>query len=390
MASFTSSLTPAQKLLCAAIADQPMEARVAAAGQLVAMLGEENAFALAEANEVAPQLAHAVLENLGARAAPYWAAVHEGNARKLQAFLDELDIVAGQLAQAGIPLIALKNGGIARGIYPCVGCCPMGDLDVLVRPDDFQQAHGILEQGNYQLCYRSELEQDNFEHARRSGSAEYHKTLADGTELWFELLWRPVDGRWIRPDQEPGAAELVRRSVAIPGTSVRLLAPADNLLQVCLHTAKHTYVRAPGFRLHTDVDRIVRRQNVDWETFLKRVRALQVKTAVYFSLAIPVQLFRTPVPPTVLCALRPPAWKEKLLTRWLVRVGLFNPGEKKFSKPGYILFNALLYDDFHGLLRSIFPARGWMKARYYFQSDWLLPVYHLRRLFDLAFHRVNT
>ncbi len=383
-------LTLEQQLLCTAISDREMPERTQAARQLLDAIGEEAAFALAEANEVTSQLAHAVMAIPNRVADSRWEAAHERNARKLQAFLDELDAVAAYLADEHIPLVALKNGGIARGIYPCVGCCPMGDLDVLVKKSDFERAHRLLQALGYRLKFRSELEEDDFEKACASGSAEYYKTLAEGTELWFELLWRPVDGRWIRAEQEPDAGELIARSVSIPGTKVRLLSPEDNLLQVCLHTAKHTYVRAPGFRLHTDVDRIVRRQTVDWARFQQKVCELQVKTAVYFSLAIPAAIFETPIPAEVLAHLRPARWKETLLARWLNRVGLFGPHEKKFSKPGYILFNALLYDDLRGLLRSIFPETDWMKERYGFQSDWLLPTYYLRRLFALAFRRVST
>ncbi|MEA3341975.1 MAG: nucleotidyltransferase family protein [Chloroflexota bacterium] len=190
--------------------------------------------------------------------------------------------------------------------------------------------------------------------------------------------------------KKQAAEALIARSIPILGTAARLLAPEDNLLQVALHTAKHSYVRAPGFRLHTDVDRIVRRQTIDWDLFLARTLALQVKTPVYFSLAIPNALFGTPIPDRVLPALRPPRWKERLLTRWLNRAGLFNPDECKFSRPGYILFTALLYDDLSGLWRAVFPERGWMQARYGFRRHWLLPYYHGRRLIDLAFRRVST
>ena len=58
------------------------------------------------------------------------------------------------------------------------------------------------------------------------------------------------------------------------------------MLQVALHTAKHSYVRAPGFRLHVDVDRIVSTQNIDWKIFENMVCKLRVKTAVYISLAM--------------------------------------------------------------------------------------------------------
>ena len=92
--------------------------------------------------------------------------------------------------------------------------------------------------------------------------------------LWWELQWRPVSGRWIRPDQEPDSAGLVDRSRPMEGTRARLLSPVDNLLQVALHLAKHSYVRAPGLRLHTDVDRVVRRQPIDWEAFAAELRSM--------------------------------------------------------------------------------------------------------------------
>jgi hypothetical protein len=180
------------------------------------------------------------------------------------------------------------------------------------------------------------------------------------------------------------------RSVPIPGTAVRLLAPPDNLLQVALHTAKHTYVRAPGYRLHTDVDRIVRRQPIDWDAVVATVEALQVRTAVYFSLAIPRALFHTPIPDAVLERLRPPAWKERLMTAWLQRAGLFNPDERKFSKIGFIVFTALLYDDLGGLRRAILPDPAWMRSHYADGGNVSLPRLYWRRLVNLVTKRNAT
>ena len=214
--------------------------------------------------------------------------------------------------------------------------------------------------------------------------------LPNGKKLWFELQWRPVAGRWIRPDQEPSVDELMDRSVPIHGTTVRLLAPEDNLLQVALHTAKHTYVRAPGFRLHTDVDRIVHTQRIDWDVFLSRVRRLNVATVVYFSLAIPVAIFNTAIPDRVLDQLRPPPWKETVMLRWINQSGLFNPFQKKFGKLRYIAFTALLYDDTRGLRRGIFPDAGWMRERYGFKSGIILPFYYAKRIANLTFRRVGV
>ena len=384
------ALTEPQRLLCRAIADDPVQVRGAAARQLWEQLGDQAALALARENQVEALLAHVLMEIFGAEIPAPWRQAHDETFQRLGLYLSELDRLAARLAEDGIPLVALKNGGIARGIFPCPGCCPMGDLDVLVAKRHFRRAHGLLLDEDYTFEFRSPLEKASLEAAESGGGAEYWKVLPGGEKLWLELQWRPVAGRWIRPDQEPKAEELLARSIPIPGSAARLLAPEDNLLQVALHTAKHSYVRAPGFRLHTDVDRIVRRQRLNWEVFLTRVTSLEVKTPVYFSLAIPRFLFGTPIPDEVLAQLQPPAWKLALITGWLQRVGLFNPDAPKFGRAGFVFFTALLYDDLKGLWRGLFPGKAWMRAHYGFHRNWLLPYYYGRRLVDLALRRVST
>ena len=180
------------------------------------------------------------------------------------------------------------------------------------------------------------------------------------------------------------------RSRVIKGSKVRLLSPEDNLLQVALHTAKHSFVRAPGFRLHTDVDRIATVENINWEIFTKRVVQLRTKTAVYFSLAMAHELLGTHIPHNVLKTLRPNRFKEKIITIWLKKVGIFNPDEPKWGKFGYIVFVSLLFDDVGDLLGGIFPPPKQLQAEYKLEQSWLLPFYYLKRIFNLAIKRTNT
>jgi hypothetical protein len=167
------------------------------------------------------------------------------------------------------------------------------------------------------------------------------------------------------------------------------LAPEDNLLQVAVHTAKHSYLRAPGFRLHTDVDRIVKTQNIDWTRFVADVQTRQLRTAVYLSLKIPSELWATPIPAEVLDQLRPSRWQEAYLTRSLRHAGLLNPTQPKFGRIGYIGFNAMLYDDFGGLLRGIFPEPAWIRSRYGVSGHFATANAYVRRILDLAFRRTG-
>jgi hypothetical protein len=370
--------------LCAAVSDD--DGLSEGAARKLLRDGQE----LAERNEVASIVAHAAMRALGPEEVPaVWRDGHSEVVTRITSRLAELDRLAARFASEGMAVVALKNGGIARAIYPCPGCCPMGDLDLLVDRKNFRTAHEILLSEDYILEFRSPLQENRLEAAERSGGGEYRKTMPDGDELWIEVQWRPISGRWIRPDQEPRASDLLIRSLTIPGSDARLLAPEDNLLQVAVHTAKHSYVRAPGFRLHTDVDRIVRRQPIDWRIFLNLVRSLQVRTAVYFSLAIPHEIFATPVPAWVLRELEPSPWKEQLMRRWIRRAGVLDPQEVKFGKLEYVCFTALLYDDLTGLVRALLPERRWMQAHYGFTRPWMLPAYYARRAFELAFRRVS-
>lgn len=311
---------------------------------------------LAVQNRVGPIVAHAIADHDSALDSQIMIdsqSDHRLSASRMSILLGELDGVGEALRESQIPCIALKNAGIARGIYPCAACCPMGDLDVLVEQSRFREAHEIVQQMGFEFSSRSEVEGADLDHAiEQGGGTEYVKQV-DDVEVWLELQWRPIAGRWIRKDQEPDGAECIARSVPIDGTAVRLLSPVDNMIQVALHTAKHSYLRAPGLRLHTDVDRLAHYYTPEWSDVVAEAERLEVKTAVYFSLAIPKELFDTPIPDEVLEALEPPAWKKSWITRWIRRAGLFNPDEKKFSRPGMMLFHALLYDDLSGLIASV-------------------------------------
>jgi hypothetical protein len=372
-----------QALLLAACANCDEE-RVAA---LYEKVGDEAAWKAACAHELESHIAHKLLHCRGASGVPErWREAHQRVGARIGAYMSLLDEMAAALHAHGVPMIALKNAGIARGVYPCLGCCPMGDIDILVRKSDFWRAHEILLGLGYTCNTRSDYAPGD----ALSGGLEYQRETEQAGSMWLELQWRAVAGRWIQRSQEPNTDDLMARSVAIDGTHARLFSPEDNLLQVCLHTAKHSYLRAPGLRLHTDVERLVRGTRIDWDLFLRMVGKLKVRTAVYFSLWLPSILIGTPVPPEVLEELKPSAAKRRRLVRHLQRAGFFYPNAgRKFTRMSYIFFNLLLYDDAGSLMRAVFPDSDSMKERYGASNALTLPYHHVRRLADLCFRRAG-
>lgn len=351
-------------------------------------LGDSNIYNSAKINKVESIVAHALIICLGKNKIPFhWINDYAVTEKKIATYMDELVKVADLLNKYKISLIALKNSGITIGMYPYYGACPMGDIDVLVRKSKFREAHQILIDNGYELKFRSEHEENNIDFAEISGGSEYSVRLKNGEHLWFELQWRAISGRWIQPKQEPITDELFDRSIPIVGSNIRLLSPEDNLLQVALHTAKHTFVRAPGFRLHTDVDRIISTQIIDWDLFEKNVLKQNTKTAVYISLSMAHNLLGTKVPDYLLRNIQPNIFKIKIMQNWLMRVGIFEPDAHKWTRVGYIIFVSLLYDNLNDFLSGVFPPSAKMKSTYNYSNGLFTPYFHLKRLINVIFKR---
>jgi len=354
-------------------------------------LSDNDLYEFAKVNLIDSIIGYRLIEEYGEDGIPlHWVRSFKQIENKVSTYLIELDRVAKLFQDKNIQLVALKNSGIARAIYPYPGLVPMGDVDTLVRRSDFINAHQILIQNGYKIESPNKYHKADVNIGYRHGSSEYTTTLPNGKQLWFELQWRPVEGRFLRQDQEPNGDELIDRSMSIDGSVLRILSPEDNLLQVCLHTAKHSYVRAPGFRLHLDVDRIVNGTNIDWNIFLEGVYKHKVKVPVYFSLVLPKTLFGTNIPDHVLKKIEPNILKKYVIGIWLNKVGLFNPHDKKFGKIGFLLWNIMLYDSAFGLFKAVFPNRDWIKNHYGIEKHCFLPYLYLKRIFELIFYRMNT
>ena len=300
--------------------------------------------------------------SIGIELPDYWMKEYYKKTTRQNYLKEKAKEICSELDQQGIPMVILKNGGIMISMVPDAVKCPMEDIDSLIKKSDFYKAHEILISNGFTFKFRSQFEADKLEEAYRHGSAEYYIDLPDGDKMWFELSWRAIDGRWIRPDLEPNTDEFIDRSYIVDGTKVHVLSPEDNLLQVCVHTAKHSYCRAPGLRLHMDVDRILAHNEIDWELFLKKVENSHVRKSTYLSLFIPTILFGTQVPQKVLDRLKTKD-SDKLLNM-LSNAGLPHPMEKKFTKIQFLRFQTKLYDKPNDMIHTLYPNKKWIEERY--------------------------
>lgn len=379
-------LSEVETLLCRAISVADETSAGDSARQLIQLVGDENAYQLASRNKVSANVAHALVNsfmettNLGR----HWLDAFEEANRRISLYLEELEGVLLSLEKSHIQTIILENGAIASAYSLHPALFSFGDFELLVDSKQLPRLHSTLTA----IGYSSDVPVQSMKLPH--GRVEYEKQLNGNIHLRFNIQTRLVARALISTDSEPTFDELFSRSRLVRDDPIRILGPEDFAFQLALHSAAHGYVRKPGIRLHLDMDMFVNNQTIDWALFLSHVERLQVRTSVYFSLLIPKQLFGTPIPDFVLERLAPPNWKTRAIRRFITRAGIFNPDQPKFGRITYIIFTLLLYDDWHGIRRAVFPDLAWMQERYQFRSKAWLPYYYFVRLFDLALRRTTT
>ena len=217
--------------------------------------------------------------------------------------------LAEVLAHLPVRPIVLKGAYLAEHTYPAPGLRPMNDIDLLFRPDDLPAASAALRGLGYASKDKSpELGPGITKHTstfmRAAGPAatpnpylsadggrmiEPHRSL---DESWFGLKCDLTPGMWERS-----------QVIEIAGQPARALAPADNLLHLCVHLTFHLIMGSPSWVQMLDLAVFARRGQVDWSDLLARARELDAAGYAYAAARLAAQTLAAPFPAEVLAGL---------------------------------------------------------------------------------------
>ncbi len=199
------------------------------------------------------------------------------------------------LRESGILVIALKGAALAHTVYPSIAVRPMNDIDLLVQERDLARADQLLRNSGWARQYELQEPIEEIHH---------FVYLQPASRLTLEIHWdlaSPVYG--IHVD----VAGLWQRSqpVTIFGTPVLTLAPQDQLLHLCLHSALHTLDM--GMRGICDIAWITSRYRsaIDWQDLARSAGAWGICRALYTVLWLAHELLDAPVPQDALAAIKP-------------------------------------------------------------------------------------
>ena len=208
----------------------------------------------------------------------------------------ELVRLTALLERGGVQALALKGPALAMAAYGAVAMRQFTDLDLLVRKSEAPRAVEVLLNEGYAPRAGCELAD-----LGRPGAFEIAMARA-GALTEIDLHWRLIPPYFrLALDGE----ELWRRAVPIEieGAAVRTLAPADNLLYLCAHGAKHGWQALGGI---CDLAELIRASanSIDWDELDARAERTGARRALWLGVLLAHELLDAAAPADVLEAAR--------------------------------------------------------------------------------------
>lgn len=195
------------------------------------------------------------------------------------------------LQDANIPVLLMKGVPLLFHWYGDSGVRPLGDVDLLIRPEDGERAVALFRERGWEplVPIREPLETTlEMVHAIEfrlgaHGNIDLHPHALE------ECLYKGADdGFWSRA-----------QPLSLPGLETQRLSATDMLLHVCVHGSRG----APGRVVHwiPDALAILRGgEAIDWEILYREARSRRLIVPVREALAYLAERFEAPVPPRVL------------------------------------------------------------------------------------------
>ena len=196
------------------------------------------------------------------------------------------------LAQAEVPVIALKGVALAESLYGDAGVRVSSDIDVLVPGACVARAFAVMRDLGYARAGHEEPVEAGDLRLLLAGNIEYAFAPPEASGCPVELHWG-IAWRW--PRDAPALADLWADARPRPfrGAPAQALGPEWELLYLAVHAARH---RWGTLKWLVDVHEICRRDAVDWRRVWDKAARFRLTDALEITLGACAALLGTRVP----------------------------------------------------------------------------------------------
>lgn len=271
--------------------------------------------------------------------------------------------IAAALHGGGVPVMLLKGMALVRVLYRDGALRPMGDIDLMLREDDFGRFRACLRglgfdppaslpdiAGLELVEYGHYFDQVKFYDGRRNKVDTHFRLLNMGVPAADdEEVWRRA------------------RSAQVGESPVSIPSPEDMLLHLCFHANHHHFASLGHF---CDIAGICGRfaGELDWDRFVEQGRNRRMTTSLYQTLRYTAELLGPAAPEHVMAALRPSVLRRTAFELVWERAVLRGGGRFRFgSLEGpiyYLLEMDGLREKLHFVMRSLFPPKKWLSRHF--------------------------
>ena len=214
---------------------------------------------------------------------PIMRGVHRHTWVKNQTLLYEMGQLLTQFQDAGIEPLLLKGTALIVKYYDNFGLRPMDDFDVLVPRCQVNQAIEVLTKAGWEAGFR----------------APHAQSFRKGEELECDLHWNILFENCRQAIDDP--FRQMAEQAYVNGVAVKVLNPTDQLLHVCVHGARWSYL--PPLRWLADAVVILNHSVIDWERLVQQAIRVGVVLPLRDALAYLKWLLGLEIPETVLSQL---------------------------------------------------------------------------------------
>lgn len=215
--------------------------------------------------------------------------------------------VLDRLRAAGIETLLLKGLPLALTVYPKLNLRPMGDVDIVVHPQDWHRAVAILTEAGWQADQPAESPWNSGHHA-----IPFRDRENCDIDLHHSPFHECLDPLVLAPFWQAALP------VHVQGVESRMLCPADQLLHGLAHGLRWNYVSP--IRWVADAVMILRAEPpVDWPRFVAQARHLMLGQVARAGLGYLETLLPGTVPAEALLALRSLPYSGFERLEWISR-----------------------------------------------------------------------
>jgi putative nucleotidyltransferase-like protein len=209
--------------------------------------------------------------------------------------------IGRQFGRVGVEALALKEIPLALEAFPDLALRPMGDVDLLIRPGDYDRAAAALGTLGYEPLPQAEIP-----FTLKYACAHHFRRAAD--EVWVDLQWNLAEREFDVYGEgnftfDPETMWEGATALALgPDAVFAAPRPEPMLLHLCLHAEGHGYGELVLF---ADIAALLHRETIDWAAVAELARRYDAQASLYYVLLHAQRLLGAAVPEDALRELEP-------------------------------------------------------------------------------------